>query len=77
MVVHMNTPTEALGGVVARALGIANLSEREAAHRTNIPRSTLKRKLVTGDFTVTELASIARVLKVNVSDLIQWAETAA
>ena len=54
--------------------GLTTLALAEAAH---IPRTTLQRRLGTGDFTAAELAGIADVLGTTVSALAAEAESAA
>lgn len=69
-----HTGVQHVGPIVAEALAGAGLSEREAAERANIPRSTLKRHLVDGDFTVPQLIRVARVLGTRGSVLLDRAE---
>lgn len=73
----MNTPTKALGEVVASALVEAGLTPNKAARRSGIPRSTLERRLVTGDFKYSELEQVASLLGVATSELTRRAEVVA
>lgn len=78
--VHMDHPTTlaTLARVVAEALDATELSDRQIAERTGIARTTLTRRLEDGDFKlVSELARIARVLGVPVSELVRKAEERA
>ena len=72
-----NTPSAALGSVVATELEQAGLSLRDAADVVGIPRTTLKRRLDFGGFTVPERERIASLLEVSVSALVAKAEDAA
>ena len=65
------TPREALAKRVDRARTAADVSELELANRTHIPRTTLQRKLAgVAEFTVGELATIATVLDLDLSVLV-------
>jgi transcriptional regulator with XRE-family HTH domain len=69
----MATNTDTSRGLarnVSAALSAAGIAQRDAAARTGIPLSTLSRRL-TGNspFNTDELALIADLLGVNVSDL--------
>lgn len=72
-----NTPPARMAQVVTAALEDAGLSERQASELAAIPRTTLKRKMRTGDFTVTELAAIASAVGTTVAALAASAEDAA
>ena len=50
------------------------MSEHRAAELTGIPRPTLERRLVTGDFTISELAAVADVVGATMSALLARAE---
>jgi len=73
----MNNPLTPLARVVNVALNDAGLSENAASERTGIPRSTLKRRLITGDFTYGELWKVADVLKTTPAKLHALAEERA
>jgi len=74
----MNNPLTPLAQVVTVALNDAGLSENTTAKRTGIPRSTLRRRLMTGDFHYeTELWPVARLLSTTPSALVALAEDAA
>jgi predicted transcriptional regulator len=66
----MSKPTERLGEVVRTALDAAGISENTASQRSGIPRETLRRRLVTGDFKFGELHRIAEVLSTTPADLV-------
>jgi transcriptional regulator with XRE-family HTH domain len=75
----MATNTDTSRGLarnVSAALSAAGIAQRDAAARTGIPLSTLSRRL-TGNspFNTDELALIADLLGVNVSDLFTRAAT--
>ena len=76
-VAHMNNPLKPLAEVVRVALNEAGHSENIASELTGIPRSTLKRRLVTGDFTYGELWKIADLLNTTPAKLNARAERAA
>lgn len=63
-----------LAAVAAAALDEVGITERRAAELTGIPRPTLERRLVTGDFTISELAAVADVVGARMSALIARAE---
>ena len=70
----MATPTDTSRGIarsVSAALSAAGIAQRDAAARTGIPITTLSRRL-TGNspFNTTELALIADLLGVHVSDFL-------
>jgi len=76
----MDTRTDtdqAVAEVVASALREAGVAQRDAAERTGIPMTTLRRRL-TGhsSFTMSELARIAALLDTTVTALLE-PETAA
>ena len=73
----MSTPTLRLGEVVAEAMHKAGISENQASLRTGISRQTLRRRLAAGNFTATELATIAAVLDTRASRLFALAEEKA
>lgn len=63
--------TAQVAAAVEAARGTAGLSEVVLADATNIPRSTLKRRLSgASPFTVEELDAIATALGVSIVDLI-------
>ena len=47
-----------------------NVSDRELADKTGIPRTTLKRRMLRGDWLVVELQSVADVLGVKFDDVL-------
>lgn len=68
---HMNRTAQVAAKVVAARVA-ADLSEVALAEATNIPRSTLKRRLDgASPFTVEELDSIATVLGVPFASLLE------
>lgn len=73
----VHTTAAKLAAVVADALEQSGISDRQAAEQAAIPRTTLTRKLRTGDFTVREIESIAAVLGTTASDLMGRAEAGA
>ena len=75
--VHMNNPLIHLGEVVTVALNHAGLSENTASKRSGIPRQTLRRRLITGDFKHGELWQIATLLDTTPADLMARAEKRA
>ena len=76
-VVHMDhTSTAArLATAVAAALQTAGLSLRQAEEQTGIPRTTLRRKLRTGAFTVPEIEALAAAAGTTAAALIAEAES--
>ena len=67
--------SRSIGLVVNEALAEAGISQREASALTGIPLTTLNRRLNTqSPFLVTELESIATLLKTAVSTLFERAE---
>lgn len=79
MVAHMvHTPTtQHMAKVVALALEQSDISVRQASEMTAIARTTLTRKMRTGDFTVAELDAIAEALGTTVADLFAQADEKA
>lgn len=72
-----NTTTQHMAAVVSLALEQSDISVRQAADLTAIPRTTLARKMRTGDFTVAELDALAGILGVTVSQLVAQADVKA
>lgn len=78
-VIPMDTP-EALSRQIATevrtAMETAGLSQRDVADATTIPLVTLNRRLVGGGkpFDLVELANVAGVLKLSVTELVLRAE---
>ena len=70
----MNNPLNRLAEVVRVALNDAGYSENTASERAGISRSTLKRRLVTGDFTYGELWKVADLLNTTPAKLQALAE---
>jgi hypothetical protein len=62
---------------VKQAMADANQSELSLSEASGIPRVTLRRRLLAGNFTVSELSAIARVLGTTVADLIEPASAAS
>lgn len=58
-------------------LGEDGKATREAERKTGISRSTLDRKLTSGDFNYRELVLIARALGIKTSAITRAAEVAA
>lgn len=73
----MNTPLTRLAEVVTADLNAAGISENSASERTGIARSTLKRRLTTGDFTYGELWKIADLLQTTPAKIQARAEQVA
>lgn len=77
----MDTPEQAsreVSHVVARALREAGIPQRVAAERAGIPLTTLTRRLSgRSPLLVTELAALASLIGVPVSELLARAEAAA
>jgi len=70
-------PLTPLALVVRLALNDADLSENTASIRSGIPRQTLRRRLVTGDFKYGELQQVADILGIKPSTLVALAEELA
>ena len=47
-----------------------NVSDRELADKTCIPRTTLKRRMIRGDWLVVELLSVAKAFGVKFDDVL-------
>ena len=78
----MNTPAAAAAATAAAvraALDKAGLSVNRTAALSGIPQSTLDRRLLGNPpgFSIAELASLASLLGMDVSDLLRQSETAA
>ena len=71
------SPLNYLGEVVTVALNDADLSENVASIRSGIPRQTLRRRLITGDFKYGELQQIAGILNTTPAELLARAERGA
>ena len=56
--------------LVAAAIARSGLTSSAVASRAGIARTTLTRKLATGDFTISEASLIAQALGVGLTDLI-------
>jgi hypothetical protein len=69
-----NPPLTRLARVVVDEMSQVGLSENAVSKSTAIPRSTLKRRLLTGDFTHGELWAVARLLDTTPADLMARAE---
>jgi len=73
---HPLSINSGLAGVVKTRLTEAGISLREAATRTGIPLTTLSRRLTgTSPFSADELALVASLFGIAVSDLAGEAET--
>jgi len=73
---HSPSINSGLAGVVKSRLREAGISFREAATRTGIPLTTLSRRLTgTSPFSADELAQLASLFGIAVSDLAGEAET--
>ena len=71
----MDNPLTPLAQVVRVSLKAAGISENAASTRSGIPRTTLRSRLVTGDFKYeSELWPIARLLGTTPSELQAKAE---
>lgn len=75
--VTTNATSQGIAEVVTGALSEAGIAQRDAAARTGIPFTTLRRRL-TGysPFNMAELVLIADLLGQPLSSLIQMAEAA-
>ena len=75
--VTTNATSQSIAEVVTAALSEARIAQRDAAARTGIPFTTLRRRL-TGysPFNMAELILIADLLGKPLSDLILMAEAA-
>lgn len=67
----------ALAAVVRDAMAARQVSEKAMAEATGIARTTLARRLRSGDFAVNELVLVAAHLRTTVVALTSEAETAA
>ena len=70
-------PLNDLAEVVRVALNDADLSENTASILSGIPRQTLRRRLVTGDFKYGELQLVAGILDTTPAALLTRAEKRA
>ncbi len=77
VLVMVTTYPQALAEVVNARMTQQGIKAKTLAESSGIPRTTLLRRLHTGDFTTVELASIARVLETTVVALSMEAEAAA
>lgn len=66
-----------LGEVVRAALADAGISENAASVQSAIPRETLRRRIITGDFRYGELQKVAVVLGTTAAELLARAEERA
>lgn len=73
----MSNPLNSLAEVVRVALTDADLSENTASILSGIPRQTLRRRLVTGDFKYGELQQVAGILGTTPAELLARAEQRA
>lgn len=72
------TPTPSqIGAAVTRRMDLAGMSLRETARSANIPLSTFARRINGSPFLSTELASLASVFDIPVSQLVAEAESLA
>lgn len=62
---------EAIASIVKTAIDDSALRFNQIAIQSGIPRTTLKRKCVTGDFTVKELVALARTLGKDLDYFLQ------
>lgn len=72
-----NEPLPNIGGVITDRLEVAGLTRTDLVNLTGIKRSTLRRRLISGLFTLPELDAIAAALNIKASDLIAEAEQVA
>jgi transcriptional regulator with XRE-family HTH domain len=70
------TPTQ-IASAVRHRMSLAGLSLRETSRASNIPLATLSRRLNGSPFLSTELAALASLFDVTVSQLVVEAETLA
>lgn len=72
------TKAPPLAAVIARCLDSRGITEYTAAKETNIPRTTLTRKLAgVGPFNADEIYAISRLLNMSASKLWREAEAEA
>lgn len=79
-VVHMEHPTPTpreIAAAVSHRMDTAGVSLREVSRETNIPLTTLTRRLNGSPFLSTELAALASLFGVPVSRLVSEAESIA
>ncbi len=69
--------TDHLGTVVSSEMKAQEISENALALASGISRQTLRRRLASGDFTSRELAAVAAVLDLPMSELVIRAERQA
>jgi DNA-binding Xre family transcriptional regulator len=74
---HPDTYPAAVAETVSRAIEAAGFNPSTLSEATGISRMTLTRRLVAGNFTVSELAAIARALHTTPDDLIKPASAAS
>jgi len=55
---------------IAALMVAGNVSDRELADKTGIPRTTLKRRMIRGDWLVVELLSVAKAFGVKFDDVL-------
>lgn len=65
------TSSHLIAKAIKRNLDESGITVRQAAEQTAIARTTLTRKLQTGDFTVGQLAALAELLDRNVADFFK------
>jgi transcriptional regulator with XRE-family HTH domain len=67
--------SRAIAAEIRRLIDERGMSGRELARRTGIPSRTVAAKLADrSPFDVDDLQAIARVLEVDVTDLLAWAQ---
>jgi len=78
MVIPMTPTAPPLAAVIAGHLESRGISEQTAAAQTNIPRTTLRRRLAgVQPFTADEVFALSRLLNTTASKLRREAEQAA
>lgn len=65
------TSSHRIAEAIKRDLNESEITVRQAAERTAIPRTTLTRKLQTGEFTVGQLEALASLLSRDVADFFK------
>jgi transcriptional regulator with XRE-family HTH domain len=65
-----------VASVVTERLKAEGFTQVSLADKSGIPRTTLQRRLSDGDFTVSELARVARALRTTPDELVSRAHNA-
>ena len=73
----MDTPLTRLAEVIKADLAAAEISENSASKRTGIPRTTLRSRLATGDFSYGQMWQLAGLLDTTPAQIAERAERAS